>query len=163
LRSMNNTGLIPAAVGNLRLKANPKSSQFRLQASGLTANTDYQLAFNGTVAQTNTSDASGRLTLTTLPPNAPGILDIQPVSLNDNTGTNVVLIAGGLGTPCSSSAQAAINLGTAANFVVLAGATVTSTGNTEVTGDLGVWAGSGVTGFLDIVPGGPGIVHGTIH
>jgi hypothetical protein len=162
-RSMSNTGLIPAAVGNLRIKASPKSVQFRLQASGLTPNTDYQLAFNGIAAQTSTSDASGRLIVTTLPQSAPSLLDIQTVSLNDNTGTNVILITGGLGTPCTSSAQAGVNLGTAANFVVLAGAAVTSTGNTEVTGNLGVWAGASVTGFQGIVPGGPGIVHGNIH
>jgi hypothetical protein len=161
--SMVNTALIPAAIGNLRIKASPKSIQFRLQASGLTPNTEFQLAFNGIVAQTNTADASGRLTLTVLPQNAPDLLNIQTVSLNDNTGTNVVLISGGLGLPCSSSAQAGLNLGTAANFVVLAGAAVTSTGNTEATGDLGVWAGSAVTGFAGIVPGGPGVVHGTIH
>jgi hypothetical protein len=32
-----------------------------------------------------------------------------------------------------------------------------------VTGNLGVWAGTSVTGFQGIVPGGPGIVHGNIH
>jgi len=162
-RSMNNTGIIPAAEGDLRINATPKSIQFRLRASGLVANTQYELAFNGIVAQTNTSDASGNLTWTVLPQNAPEVLDIQTVSLNDDTGTNIILITGGLGTPCTSSAQAGLNLGTAANFAVLAGAAVTSTGNTDVTGDLGVWAGTGVTGFQGIVPGGPGIVHGNIH
>ncbi len=49
-------------------------------------------------------------------------------------------------------------LGTAANFAVLAGTTVTSTGFTVVTGSLGVWSGSAVTGF------GPGVVvDGAIH
>ena len=162
-RTMNNTGVLPAAAGHLRIKAGSKSIQFRLHASGLTPSTAYQLAFNGTVAQTTTSDASGNLTLTALPQGAPGVLDIQTVSLNDNTGTNVILITGGLGTPCTSSAQAGLNLGTAANFAVLAGATVTSTGNSDVTGDLGVWAGTSVTGFQGIVPGGPGVVHGNIH
>jgi hypothetical protein len=162
-RSMNNTGVIPAAAGSLRIKASPKSTQFRLQVTGLTPNTVYQLAFNGIVAQTNTSDASGQLTLTTLPQSAQNVLDIQTVSLNDNTGANAILNTGGLGTPCTSSAQAGLNLGTAANFAVLAGAAVTSTGNSEVTGDLGVWAGTSVTGFQGIVPGGPGVVHGNIH
>jgi hypothetical protein len=162
-RSMNNTGLIPAAAGSLRIKGNSKSVQFRFQASALTPNTVYELAFNGIVVQTNSSDASGKLTLTTFPQGSPDLLDIQTISLNDSTGTNVVLVTGGLGTPCTSSAQAGFNLGTAGNFAVLAGAAVTSTGNTDVTGDLGVWAGASVTGIQGIVPGGPGIVHGNIH
>jgi len=161
--TMFNTGVIPAATGNLRIEANSKSVQFRLRATGLTPNTDYQLAINGNIVQTNMSGASGGLTLTVLPPVVQNVLDIQSVSLNDNTGANIILITSGLGTPCTSSAQAGLNLGSAAKFVVLAGAAVTSTGNTEVTGNLGVWAGTSVTGFQGIVPGGPGIVHGSIH
>jgi hypothetical protein len=163
-RAMVNTGTLPAAVGSLRIKASSHSSaQFRLQASGLTPHTSYVLVFNGIVAQTNVSDASGRLTVAAFPPSAPNVLDIQMVSLSDSTGANVILITGGLGTPCTSSSQAGLNLGTAAKFATLAGATVTSTGNTVVTGDLGVWAGTAVTGFAGIAPGGPGIVHGNIH
>ncbi len=56
-----------------------------------------------------------------------------------------------------SIAQTAIPLGTAANFAVLAGATVTNTGLTVITGDLGVSPGTAVTGFP------PGIVTGTQH
>ena len=52
---------------------------------------------------------------------------------------------------------AAVPLGTASTFAVLAGSTVTNTGLTKVTGDLGVSAGSAVTGFP------PGTVTGTIH
>jgi hypothetical protein len=56
------------------------------------------------------------------------------------------------------SAQAtAPSLGTAANFSVLAGSTVTNTGPSVVSGDLGVSPGTAVTGFP------PGIVTGTIH
>jgi len=44
---------------------------------------------------------------------------------------------------------------------VLAGSTVTSVGNTIVTGDLGVSTGTAVTGFFT-VDAGPGIVNGTI-
>jgi len=53
--------------------------------------------------------------------------------------------------------QASVPLGTAANFGVLAGTTVTNTGATVVTGDLGVSPGSAVTGFP------PGTVTGTQH
>ncbi|HEV7755127.1 MAG TPA: ice-binding family protein [Mycobacteriales bacterium] len=48
-------------------------------------------------------------------------------------------------------------LGAAANFAVLAGSTVTNTGPSVVTGDLGVSPGTAVTGFP------PGTVNGTIH
>lgn len=54
-------------------------------------------------------------------------------------------------------AAVAPNLGTAAGFSVLAGSTVTNTGQSVVTGDLGVSPGSAVTGFP------PGIVTGTIR
>src|SRR5947209_13820935 len=59
--------------------------------------------------------------------------------------------------------QAQVPLGTAGNFAVLAGSTVVNTGGTTVSGDVGVWAGSAVTGFAGITPGGPGTVNGTIH
>ena len=52
---------------------------------------------------------------------------------------------------------ASVPLGTAAGFTVLAGSTVTNTGATAVTGDLGVSPGTAVTGFP------PGTVSGTIH
>ena len=57
----------------------------------------------------------------------------------------------------ATSANAVISLGTAQNFAVLGGSTVTSTGLTVLTGNLGVSPGSAITGFP------PGIVNGTIH
>lgn len=50
-----------------------------------------------------------------------------------------------------------VPLGTTSGFVILAGSTVTNTGATVVTGDLGVSPGTAVTGFP------PGTVSGTIH
>ena len=54
-------------------------------------------------------------------------------------------------------AQLPVTLGTTANFGVLAGSTVTSTGPTVVVGNLGVSPGSAVTGFP------PGTVSGGTH
>lgn len=69
-------------------------------------------------------------------------------------GGLTTLLLGG----ASASAQTAPPLGAAQGFAVLGGSTVTNTGSTIVTGDLGVSPGSAVTGFP------PGLlVAGTIH
>lgn len=61
-------------------------------------------------------------------------------------------------SPRANAAQATVGLGTAASFAVLAGSTVTNTGPSTVSGDLGVSPGSAVTGFP---PGA--VTAGTIH
>ena len=67
------------------------------------------------------------------------------------------MIAGGLLT-VAASGQPPVGLGTAASFAVLAGTTVTNTGPSTVSGDVGVYPGSSVTGFP------PGLVtNGAIH
>jgi hypothetical protein len=60
-------------------------------------------------------------------------------------------------TAAGSSSQLSPVLGTSGGFVILAGSTVTSTGSTALTGDLGVSPGSAVTGFP------PGTFSGTKH
>ncbi|MCI4350355.1 MAG: DUF3494 domain-containing protein [Thermoplasmata archaeon] len=72
--------------------------------------------------------------------------------------TNHATAAGSSPGPSAAlCGQGAVPLGSAANFRILAGTTVTNTGATTVKGSLGVSPGSAVTGFP------PGTVTGSIH
>src|ERR1700734_3610304 len=67
-------------------------------------------------------------------------------------------IAMALAAQPAAAQTAPVGLGTAASFAVLAGTTVTNTGPSTISGDLGVSPGTAVTGFP------PGVVaNGTIH
>ncbi|HXA28053.1 MAG TPA: ice-binding family protein [Candidatus Angelobacter sp.] len=72
--------------------------------------------------------------------------------------TSVVVVFAAA-TTMTAAASTAPGLGTATSFAVLAGTTVTNTGSTIVTGDLGVSPGTAVTGFGS----GAGTLHGTQH
>jgi hypothetical protein len=72
----------------------------------------------------------------------------------------MVIMSGvaGVSPASAQSAQAPVGLGTAGSFAVLAGSTVTNTGPSVISGDVGVSPGSAITGFP------PGIVvNGVFH
>ena len=68
-----------------------------------------------------------------------------------STGTTPVVI------PIQTTVQATVPLAGAANFAILAGSSVTNTGATNITGDLGLSPGSSIGGFP------PGVLVGTQH
>jgi MYXO-CTERM domain-containing protein len=74
-----------------------------------------------------------------------------------SVGTLVLLVA--VAVSAQAAAQPSVGLGTATPFSVLAGTTVTNTGSSVISGDLGVSPGAApaITGFP------PGLVHGTQH
>ena len=87
------------------------------------------------------------------------------MTVRRSRSSRVLFIAVAVGATCTfvganraAAQQAPVGLGTAASFAVLAGTTVTNTGPSVISGDVGVSPGTAVVGFP------PGIVNnGTIH
>jgi type VI secretion system secreted protein VgrG len=93
------------------------------------------------------------------PARAHALAKRRQLSLAFAAGSVGLLVAAIL-TSTTTTAQAAdskVGLGTAAKFAVLAGSTVTNTGASVITGDLGLSPGSSVPGFP------PGLVLGSQH
>lgn len=99
---------------------------------------------------TNESDARARLDATNTDATN---TDTRVI---DGASPDVARVDAG-GDTTSACRLAPVVLGTAANFAVLAGPTVTNTGLTSVVGDLGVSPGTAVTGFP------PGAIVGSQH
>lgn len=77
------------------------------------------------------------------------------IKSNKNLLLAIFVIVCGFSPTVFVKAATTINLGTADGYAVLAGSTITNTGSTTITGDLGLFPGSSVTGFP------PGIINGS--
>lgn len=78
-------------------------------------------------------------------------------------GTTVGLVGAlcltvGLAGSPAHAAEAPVGLGTVASFAVIGGQSVSNTGTSLISGDIGVFPGTAVTGYADIVHTG-----GTLH
>lgn len=69
----------------------------------------------------------------------------------------MVILGWGVGTPAAAAGPAAINLGTAGSFAILAQADITNSGASVITGNVGLYPGTSVTGFSSAV------VNGTMY
>ncbi len=78
-------------TATLQIKASNGKAKLTFTASGLDSDTDYQLVFNGTPVETETSDGNGKLKITIdsdpLPAN---ILDLQTIELWDAGGNFII-------------------------------------------------------------------------
>jgi hypothetical protein len=87
------------------------------------------------------------------------LLALTAAACSSNGATPATSAPGATGASLlvASPAVAKVDLRSAGLFAILAGATVTSTGQSRITGDVGIFPGSAMTGFP------PGIIHGRVH
>jgi len=81
-----------AIKGTLQIQATTSQTHFKLSSTGLAANTDYLIALNGGVIQTNNTGAKSTLNINTLTGTPPAILDLRTVEVW-GASSNVVLHA----------------------------------------------------------------------
>jgi hypothetical protein len=96
----------------------------------------------------------------TLTPSAPltvGTTYTATISTGAQSQFGIALASAFVWTFTPMACPGPITTGAACSFGILAGSTVTNTGASHVTGDVGVWAGSAIIGFP------PGTLTGALH
>ena len=91
-RPLTNDGFDTNAAGTLRIKGNVNQATLRVVASNLETNADYLLVLNGSINETNTTGATGKLNVTTSLLTPTDILNLRTFSISD-TASNSILSA----------------------------------------------------------------------
>jgi hypothetical protein len=124
------------------------SATFSKPMNPATINTSTFTVTPGVTATTITGDATNT-TFTFTPSSAltVGTQYTATITAGARDQFGVALAADFTWTFTPKTCPGGISTGAACSFGILAGSTVTNTGPTNVTGDVGVWAGTAITGF----------------
>ncbi len=140
--------------GNRTLTANYAAIGFTLNVTatnGSVAKNPDQSTYTSGATVVLTATPNSGYTFTSWSGDATGSTNPLTVTMNANKNITANFTAGII----PPSGPLAIDLGCAAPFAILAGSTITSTGPTIITGDVGLSPGSALIGFP------PGIINGT--
>ena len=90
--------------------------------------------------------------------------DAEPATATQNDAATARTAESRQPAPMVAAAAAAPRLGTAGTFAILAGSTITNSGRSVVTGDVGLHPGSAVTGFASCTAAADCVDHtGSLH
>ena len=89
-RPLTNDGFDADAAGTLRIKGNLNQANLRVVASNLETNADYFLILNGSINETNTTDSTGKLTVTTALLSPVDILGLRTLSISDSASNSIL-------------------------------------------------------------------------